>query len=117
MAETDETREGCAMCDRDKHVGCCERVIRFEGAFDAATARDVLSALKEMPPGECVVLDFSLARHVDYHGFVTLVGEMSRTSLCIRLRGLEHRQVRMLRYFGLDPGMFGVCETSNIDSM
>jgi hypothetical protein len=110
-----EAEQEGVMDDYERRAGRTELVVRCAETFDATTARDVFSSLRGMPSDECVVLDFGQARNVDYYGLLALAGEISHASMRIRLRGLDDRHVRMLRYFGLDPAAFGVCEASNTD--
>jgi anti-anti-sigma regulatory factor len=86
----------------------CEVILRFTETFDAAAARDVGPSLRRVPSDQGIVLDFTQTHDVDYYGLSVLAGEISQSPAHVSLRGLSHRHVRMLRYFGLDPASFGI---------
>jgi hypothetical protein len=95
------------MFKREQGAGG-EAVVRFSGVLDAASAREVRPFLMHDGPGN-VTLDFSQAGTVDYYGLSVLVSEMvARSEMTVLLRGLRANQIRMLRYFGLDPARFGL---------
>jgi hypothetical protein len=94
---------------RDRGAGCNE-VVRFSGVLDSASAREVGPFLADAGSAS-VTLDFSHARAVDYYGLSVLVAEMqARGGMTVLLRGLRADQIRMLRYFGVDPAKFGLDE-------
>jgi anti-anti-sigma regulatory factor len=86
----------------------CKAVLRFSGALDAASALEVRPFLASAAPGN-ITLDFSQASSVDYYGLSVLISEMqAQGGMTVLLRGLRLNQIRMLRYFGLDPARFGL---------
>lgn len=91
---------------RDQGAGG-EAIVRFTGVLDAASARGVEPFLSVGPSGK-VVLDLSQATDLDYYGLWALVSEILRSGAAVVVRGLHENHVRMLRYFGLDPGKFGI---------
>jgi hypothetical protein len=101
------------MFKRDQSVGG-EAVVRFSGVLDATSAREVRPFLMHDGPGS-VTLDFSKAGAVDYYGLSVLVSEMlARGEMTVLLRGLRANQIRMLRYFGLDPARFGLIKRPSV---
>jgi anti-anti-sigma regulatory factor len=91
-----------------------EVLVRFSGILDAATARGVRRYLGIDLPKK-VVLDFSQSANVDYYGLSVLVSEIAACGRAVLLRGLDVGHVRMLRYFGLDPGQFGLSDRTSLD--
>jgi hypothetical protein len=101
---------------RERERGAAgEVVIRFTDTFDAGTARDLERVLGGMPSGECVALDFSCVHDMGYYAIAALADVISHACVRVLLRGLSRGQVRMLRYFGLDPVAFGVGEAASAD--
>ena len=85
-----------------------ESVVRFRGVLDAASAREVRPFLLDSESSR-ITLDFSQASYVDYYGLSVLLSEMLvRSEVAVQLHGFNVNQIRMLRYFGLDPAQFGL---------
>jgi anti-anti-sigma regulatory factor len=91
-----------------------ESTVRFKGVLDATSARHVREFLGS-EESEPVVLEFTQASEIDYYGLSVLVAEVAQSGRAVLLRGLHANHVRMLRYFGVDPGRFGITDTPYLD--
>lgn len=83
-----------------------EALVRIRGHLDARAARD----LRAFVDAECssdVTVDVTHAEPTDYHGLLVLVYELAECHRVVRLRGLDARQIRVLRYCGIEPVQFG----------
>jgi ABC-type transporter Mla MlaB component len=85
-------------------------VIRMDGTFDLAAARQVLQVLEKVQEGGEVYVDLTHVR--DFHdGAVALLADaLVGVKRRVYVRGLRQHQYRMLRYLGvppsaLDPGL------------
>ncbi len=92
-----------------------EDVVRFTGILDAASGREVERFL-DADGTDPVVLDFSQASEIDYYGLSVLVAEIAQGGRAVLLRGLHANHVRMLRYFGVDPARFGLCDDRPLEA-
>ena len=91
--------------------GCCvEREVlgstawyRVNGNFEGSCAFDLSRRLEKEALSE-VVLDFSRAAHfVDYGVAVMSSALLSMPHKAIHLRGLRQHQLRLFKYFGVEP--------------
>jgi ABC-type transporter Mla MlaB component len=78
--------------------------VELDGVFDRPAALKIAEALAWVRPGGAVDVDLTHVREFHDVGLAvlarTLVGQ--RDSVHIELRGLRDRQVRMLRYLGIE---------------
>ncbi len=76
---------------------------RLSGRFEGACAWELSSMLaREMLPE--LVLDFSqVGDYVDHGIAVVATALLARTDKRIHLRGLRQHQLRLFKYFGVDP--------------
>ncbi len=82
-------------------------VLRVEGAFDLSAARLVEHTVKRLGAGEQVRIDFTRVRQFHDFGIARLAQVLLRHSaVTVKLEGLRMHQVRLLRYFGVDPDTF-----------
>jgi anti-anti-sigma regulatory factor len=77
-------------------------VIRVAGVFDRRSAIELNERLGREAPGD-VVLDFSLVREFADLGVAALAEGLAAAERTVRLRGLRQHQLRIFRYFGVDP--------------
>ena len=82
--------------------------LRLEGTFDVPTARFVQHTLARTSAAT-VRLDFSLV--IEFHDFAVAIlaqtlARQDRAGYAVR--GLRLHQVRLLRYFGVDPATFRI---------
>ena len=89
---------GCRI-DRETEGG--RTVIRVSGVFDSASACELSDQLSREP--DDVVLDFSLVREFADLGVAALARGLADRSRHLSLRGLRQHQLRIFRYFGVDP--------------
>jgi hypothetical protein len=76
---------------------------RLNGNFEGSCAFDLARHLEQEPLSE-VVLDFSrVAGFVDYGVAVMSSALLSMPHKAIHLRGLRHHQLRLFKYFGVEP--------------
>lgn len=82
-------------------------VIRLEGTFDLPAARLLESSLTGMAENGGVRVDFTRVRHFNDFAVAVLAQALKRASEPgVKVEGLTLHQVRLLRYFGVDPGVF-----------
>lgn len=79
-------------------------LIRLDGVFDLAAAREIQRALVELPDGSEVYLDLSQVREFHDRGVAVLADAIKASGRSISVRGLRQHQYRMLRYLGVEPG-------------
>lgn len=91
--------------------GCCidREVIgstahyRVEGKFEGACAWDLAGRIGQEPLGE-LLLDFSqCGDFVDYGIAVLSSALLEAHGKIVHLRGLRQHQLRLFKYFGVDP--------------
>jgi hypothetical protein len=81
-----------------------ESIISLEGVLDGLAALRVEEALLRMGPGDRVLVDVTKVREFHDFGVAVLGRALARCRAEVKLRGLRHHQVRVLRYFGVDAG-------------
>ncbi len=86
-----------------------EALLRIEGHVDASSAQEVKAFLQGTRRAT-TILDFTHAREVDYYALAAVAAVLIQTDKRVAMRGLCDHHVRMLGYFGLDPGRFGIPE-------
>jgi anti-anti-sigma regulatory factor len=77
-------------------------VIRVAGVFDRPSAIELNERLGRERSGD-VVLDFSLVREFADLGVAALAQGLAVADRRVSLRGLRRHQLRIFRYFGVDP--------------
>ncbi len=82
-----------------------EVVIRMEGVFDAAAAQRLSTAI-ETAQAEDIRVDLTDVREFHDFGIAMLARALSGRSH-VAVSGLRHHQLRLLRYFGIDPDAAG----------
>ena len=100
------------MFSREQGVGD-ETVLRFTGVLDSETASDVAGFLRPQPsdaPAR-IVIHFDCHSRISYYGLVLLLKTVVQSGARVTLRGLANEHVRLVRYFGLNPGDFGITES------
>ncbi len=76
-------------------------VLRFNGDFDRASALDLRETISALDGS--LLLDFSQVRDLDDLGLATLARLLTENRLWrFALRGLRRRQLRLLRYLGME---------------
>lgn len=80
--------------------------IECEGVFDLSSAIGLEESLALVKPGARVELDLSRVREFHDAGLAVLARTIQRAGASHRLdvRGLRERQLRLLRYLGVDLG-------------
>ena len=86
-----------------------EALVRVRGSLDPLAARE-LRELIEHQTSRLVILNLSEADESDYCGLAVLLRELRGSRSVVRLSGVVARQIRMIRYFGLEPVQFGIEE-------
>jgi anti-anti-sigma regulatory factor len=81
-----------------------ESIISLEGVLDGLAALRVEEVLVRMGPGDRVLVDVTKVREFHDFGVAVLGRALARCRAEVKLRGLRHHQVRVLRYFGIDTG-------------
>lgn len=77
-------------------------IIRVSGVFDRGSALELRDRISR-EAGSGLVLDFSLVRDFADLGIATLAAGLDARGRQLALRGLRTHQLRMFRYFGVDP--------------
>jgi anti-anti-sigma regulatory factor len=80
-------------------------VIRLEGTFDLPAARLLEYSLGRMK-SEGVRVDFTGVRQFNDFAVAVLAQALKAAATGVRVEGLSMHQVRLLRYFGVDAGVF-----------
>ena len=85
-----------------------DEVYRIDGMFEPSTAATLCAALRRIPAGTRIVLDFTWAREVSPAALWLVVERVPRESRVV-LRGLPYDVERVLEHLGLpathpDPG-------------
>jgi anti-anti-sigma regulatory factor len=82
-------------------------VIRLEGTFDLPAARLLENSLRLSGWTGGVRVDFTRVRHFNDFAIAVLAQALiNATATGIKVEGLSLHQVRLLRYFGVDPDVF-----------
>ncbi len=81
-----------------------EVIIELDGMFDVPAAKRLGALLERARPGEAIRIDASRATGFEDFGLAVLAQALGETGARrVALRGLRGHQLRMLRYFGVDP--------------
>ncbi len=76
----------------------------MDGPFDVPAAKRLGSALERARPGEAIRIDVSRATAFEDFGLALLAQALGETPAGrVAVRGLRGHQLRILRYFGVDP--------------
>jgi anti-anti-sigma regulatory factor len=82
-------------------------VIRLEGTFDLPAARLLENSLRRMAGASRVRVDFTHVREFKDFAVAVLAQTLrSDGAVGVKMEGLGLHQVRLLRYFGVDPAVF-----------
>ena len=84
-------------------LGEAKRMIHLDGVFDGIAARKLETALAQAQPGTSLQVDVTKVREFHDLALAVLATAVRRCSARVALSGLRQHQLRMLRYFGLDP--------------
>ncbi len=96
-------RWGDAMATRQPS----QPVIRVEGTFDLPAARVLENALRRLGGNGGVRVDFTRVRQFNDYAVAVLAQALQVPgSPGVKVEGLSLHQVRLLRYFGVDPAVF-----------
>ncbi len=79
-----------------------EVVIKLEGVFDAAAAERLSTAI-ETAEAEEIRVDLTRVREFHDFGIAMLARALSGRRHHVAVSGLRQHQLRLLRYFGIDP--------------
>lgn len=77
-------------------------VLRLNGRFGPEEAKELGQALADASPGGRVTIDFGWVREFQDLAFGPLADSMRRCRGSVKLLGLALRQLRILRYLGID---------------
>lgn len=82
-----------------------ELVIRVEGVFDLRAALRIRLALRHLQPGGALRIDLTALREFPDYAVAALAEALRAPGVAARvvLSGLCQRQLRLLRYLGVDP--------------
>ncbi len=81
-------------------------VIRLEGTFDLPAARLLQNSLRRTAEA-AVRIDFAGVRQFnDFAVAVLAQALLEAGGRAVKVQGLSMHQVRLLRYFGVDPAVF-----------
>ncbi len=90
-------------CSLEREVIGSTATWRICGKFEGACAWELSGRIQAEPLGE-LTLDFSqCAEFVDYGIAVLANAILSLSDKCIHLEGLRQHQLRLFKYFGVDP--------------
>jgi anti-anti-sigma regulatory factor len=82
-------------------------VIRLEGTFDLPAARLLENSLKRVGGAGGVRVDFTRVRQFNDFAVAVLAHALKSVAEAgVKVEGLSLHQVRLLRYFGVDPAVF-----------
>ena len=79
-------------------------ILSLEGVFDGVAAGRVEEVLRAARPGDRLLLDLTRVREFHDFGVAVLGRALTRCQAEVRIRGLRHAQVSVLRHFGVDAG-------------
>ena len=81
-----------------------ERIVELEGVFDVPAAKRVAAVIEHARPGEAIRVDAARVSRFEDFGLAVLAQALGATSAArVAIRGLRDHQLRILRYFGVDP--------------
>ena len=81
-----------------------ELLIEVDGVFDVPAAKRVGSLLERARPGDAIRIETSRVSHFQDFGLALLAQALKETRAArVAIRGLREHQLRILRYFGIDP--------------
>jgi hypothetical protein len=76
----------------------------MDGVFDVPAAKRLAAVLERARAGEAIRIDVSHVTRFEDFGLAVLAQALGETGAGrVALRGLRGHQLRMLRYFGVDP--------------
>jgi hypothetical protein len=81
-------------------------VIRLEGTFDLPAARLLENSLRRIGPSGGARVDFGGVRQFNDFAVAVLAQALKEAGPTVKVAGLRLHQVRLLRYFGVDPEAF-----------
>ncbi len=82
-------------------------VLRVEGVFDALAARALEASLVKTDAGARVDVDLTHVREFPDFAIAVLADALPRSPCAVAVHGLGRRQLRVLRYFGVEAGSPG----------
>ncbi len=86
-----------------------EVLIEMDGVFDVPAAKRLGTVLERARPGEAIRIDVARVSAFEDFGLALLAQALGETSAArVALRGLRAHQLRILRYFGVDPARLRV---------
>jgi anti-anti-sigma factor len=86
-----------------------EVVLELDGVFDVPAAKRLGEALERARRGEAIRIDLARVSFFEDFGLALLAQALGETRAGrVALRGLRLHQLRILRYFGLDPARLRV---------
>jgi len=90
-------------CSLEREVVGSTAFYRISGRFEGACAWDLSKRLEKEPLGE-LVLDFSqVSDFVDYGIAVMANALLALRHKTVHLMGVRQHQLRLFKYFGVDP--------------
>ncbi len=100
------------MSSRSPDGNC---VIHLEGEFDLPAARMLEHSLRARR-GEPVRIDFGRVRRLHDYGIAALARALTAVEPGgVKVQGLSTHHVRLLRYFGVDAGVFRRDDVGDVD--
>jgi hypothetical protein len=76
----------------------------MDGVFDVPAAKRLAGVLERARSGEAIRIDVSRVTAFEDFGLAVLAQALGETGAArVTLRGLRGHQIRILRYFGVDP--------------
>ncbi len=79
----------------------------MDGVFDVPAAKRLGTVLASARPGAALRIDVARVSAFEDFGLALLAQALGETSAArVALRGLRGHQLRILRYFGMDPARF-----------
>ncbi len=86
-----------------------EIIIEMDGVFDVPAAKQLGAVLERARPGQSIRIDVARVSAFEDLGLALLAQALGETRAArVALRGLRGHQLRILRYFGVDPARFRV---------
>jgi hypothetical protein len=81
-----------------------ELLVELDGVFDVPAAKRLGAVLERARPGAAVRIDAARVSRFEDFGLALLAQALGETGATrVALRGLRIHQLRILRYFGVDP--------------
>ncbi len=81
-----------------------EVLIEMDGVFDVPAAKRLGAVLEHARPGAAIRIDVARVSAFEDFGLALLAQALGETGAArVALRGLRGHQLRILRYFGVDP--------------